>query len=51
MFVPPKLIIHVQPWETFFGGKIKTITTALADPTVLVPEGVVDLNKDDDAED
>jgi len=23
MFVPPKLIIHIQPWETFFGGKIK----------------------------
>jgi hypothetical protein len=22
MFVPPKLIIHIQPWETFFGGKI-----------------------------
>ena len=22
IFVPPKLIIHFQPWETFFGGKI-----------------------------
>ena len=29
----------------------ETITTALADPAVLVPEGVVDLNKDDDIED
>jgi hypothetical protein len=29
----------------------ETITTALADPAVLVPEGVVDLNRDDDAED
>ena len=29
----------------------ETIATVLADPAVLVPEGVVDLNKDDDAED
>jgi len=29
----------------------ETIATALADSAVLVPEGVVDLNKDDDAED
>jgi len=25
---PPKLIIHSQPWETFFGGKV----TRLLDP-------------------
>jgi hypothetical protein len=22
MFVPPKLMIHIQPWETFFAGKV-----------------------------
>jgi hypothetical protein len=34
MFVPPKLIIDIQPWETFLRGKITSHTRLSTTQTI-----------------